>query len=163
MRHAKAEAFGPSDHERVLSPRGVADATAAGAWARESGFLPDRVLVSSAARTRGTWAAFQEGSGCDAEVVVDPGLYPADTDGALDILRATGDEVTNLMMVGHNPTMASLVLLLDDGEADPVVFDRMASGYPTSAITVLEVSTGWADLDVSGARIRDIHVARGAY
>ncbi len=161
MRHAKAEAFAPTDHERVLTDRGVADATAAGRWARENGVLPQRVLVSSAARTRETWDAFSEAAGCHAETVVDPGIYTAGTDAALEILRTVDDEVDRLMIVGHNPTMASLVLMLDDGGADPEVFERLASGYPTSAMAVLEIDGSWADLDVAGARIRDVHVGRG--
>ncbi|MGO4257103.1 SixA phosphatase family protein [Marmoricola sp. RAF53] len=161
MRHAKAEAFAPTDHERVLTERGIADATDAGRWARDAGVLPDQALVSSAARTQETWDAFCEGAGCQAEAVVDPGIYTAGTDAALEILRTVDDDVTRLMIVGHNPTMASLVLMLDDGEADPEVFGRIASGYPTSALAVLEVSCTWADLDVAGARIRDVHVGRG--
>lgn len=161
MRHAKAVAFAATDHERVLSERGVADATAAGRWARDSAVLPDVALVSSAARTQGTWAAFCEGSGCAAEMVVDPGLYSAGTDAALEILRNVEDDVARVMIVGHNPTMASLVLMLDDGGADPDVFARIAAGYPTSALAVLEVTGSWADLDLAGARIRDIHIGRG--
>jgi len=41
MRHAKAEATAPSDHERALAARGRAEAQEAGRWLREQGIVPD--------------------------------------------------------------------------------------------------------------------------
>lgn len=161
MRHGKAEAFAASDHARELTRRGVADATEAGEWARETGALPDHALVSSAARTKGTWQAFCDGSGCDVEAVVDPGLYSGDSDAVLEILRDAPAEAHRVMVVGHNPTMAHLVHLLDDGGADPEVFAQVSAGYPTSALTVLQVEGSWDELDVAGARIKAFHVGRG--
>lgn len=161
MRHAKAEAFAQSDHARELIPRGVADATEAGRWAGEHGYLPDHVLVSSAARTIGTWEAFRSGSRCERDAVVDPGIYSAGTDAALEILRTAPDEARRLMIIGHNPTMAYLVHLLDDGGAEQDLFERVTREYPTSALTVLRVETDWSGLAVGGARIADFHVGRG--
>lgn len=161
MRHAKAEQFGTSDHERVLARRGEADARAAGVWAAASGVLPDHVVVSSAARTQGTWAGFVEGSGATVAPVTDRALYAAGTDGALEIIRSAPQDAGTLMLVGHNPTMEYLVHLLDDGEADPDLFARISAGYPTSALTVLEIAGDWSDVDVGTARIVDFHVARG--
>lgn len=158
MRHAKAEPVADSDHDRRLTARGIADATAAGVWARAGDHVPDHALVSSAERTRGTWHAFADGSGCTAEPAIDRGLYGADPDGALEILRATPDAVRRLLVIGHNPTMASLVHLLDDGAGEPELFARISTGYPTSALTVLEVPGQWADLDLAGARIIAVHL-----
>ena len=117
-------------------------------------------LVSSAARARGTWEAFREGARCGCEPVVDEGIYSAGTDAALEILRTAPDDARRLMIVGHNPTMASLVHLLDDGGAEEELFARVASEYPTAALTVLRVQTDWSELEVGGARITDFHVGR---
>src|SRR4051812_21010657 len=58
LRHAKAEhpAEG-SDFDRRLTTRGLADATAAGAWLASSQLSPDLVLCSPATRTRETWSS----------------------------------------------------------------------------------------------------------
>lgn len=162
MRHAKAEQFAASDHERELAPRGCEDAAEAGRWAAAAGVEPDHVVVSSAARTQGTWRCFSSASGFEPEVVTDRSLYSAGTDGALEILRSVPADVATVMLVGHNPTMAHLVHLLDNGEADPEVFARVSEGYPTAALTVLEVPGPWAELDVASARITDFHVGRGS-
>ena len=161
LRHAKAEPVAASDHERVLTPRGVADAAAAGAWAAAQGHLPDYVVVSSAARTQGTWASFSAAAAITPEVVVDRSLYAAGTDGALEILRTVPEGARSVMLVGHNPTMAYLVHLLDDGEADSEAFAQIGAGYPTSALAVLDVPGAWAEIDVASARITDFHVGRG--
>lgn len=161
LRHAKAEPFASSDHERVLTERGHRDAEQAGGWAREAGVRPDYAVVSSAARTMGTWASFAAGAGLDLEPVVDPSLYGAGTDGALEIINSAPDYAGSLLLVGHNPTMAYLVHLLDDGGADPDVFARVSAGFPTSALAVLEVACTWSELDVGGARITGFHVGRG--
>ncbi len=160
MRHAKAEQFAASDHERKLAPRGERDSVATGAWAATEGYLPDYVVVSTAARTRGTWAGFASGSGSGLEPVFDRSLYGAGTDGALEIVRTAPAEASSVMVIGHNPTMAYLVHLLDDGTADPDIFDRVSSGFPTSAFCVLEVPGAWSDLEVGEARICDFHTPR---
>src|SRR5690349_14981710 len=108
MRHAKAEPFAASDHERELARRGVRDATEAGRWAAEADVLPDYVVVSSAARTQGTWSAFVAGSGVGTDAVTDRALYSAGTDGALEIVRTVPADARTVMLVGHNPTMEVL-------------------------------------------------------
>jgi phosphohistidine phosphatase len=161
LRHAKAEAVAATDHARRLTERGRRDAAEAGRWARAAGVLPDHALVSDAARAQETWAAFRDAADLDLEAELVAGLYPAGTDAALEILRAAPDEATTLMVVGHNPTMAQLVHLLDDGQADPDAFEVVGADFPTSALAVLELTGAWSDLDVAGARIVDAHVGRG--
>ena len=63
------------------------------------------------------------------------------------------------MIVGHNPTMAMLAQLLDDGEGDAAAGERMAGGFPTSAVAVFELNGSWADLEA--ARLTAFHVGRG--
>jgi len=161
LRHAKAEAFSSSDHERVLTGRGHRDAEQAGEWAREAGLAPDHAVVSSAARTRGTWSSFAAGAGLDLDPVIDRSLYGAGTDGALEIINAAPPTARTVLLIGHNPTMAYLVHLLDDGGADADLFARVSEGFPTSALAVLDVPCAWSDLDVAGARITGFHVGRG--
>lgn len=160
MRHAKAEPFATSDHDRVLLARGIGDAQAAGRWAAESEVLPDHVVVSSAARTQGTWSAFAAGARYGLTPVTDRALYSAGTDGALEIIRTAPEGARTLMLVGHNPTMEYLVHLLDDGDADPALFAEVSAGYPTSALTVLEISVEWSEIDVASGRIVHFHVGR---
>jgi phosphohistidine phosphatase len=161
MRHAKAEAVAATDHARRLMERGRRDAAEAGRWARAEGLLPDHAFVSSAARAHETWTAFSEAAGLDLEPALEPGLYTAGPDSALEVLRTAPASAATVMYVGHNPTAAHLVHLLDDGSADPDAFTLLSAGFPTAAVAVLEVPGEWADLEIAGARIAVVHLAGG--
>lgn len=160
MRHAKAEQTGPTDFERRLAQRGLDDARAAGRWLADHDLVPDAVLVSAATRTRQTWEAVADAAGWPDDATYDEGLYDAGTATALDLLRATDDDATTLLVIGHNPTMASLAQLLDDGEGDDAAGNDLATGFPTSAMAVLAVDGGWSDVDEQSARLVAFHVAR---
>lgn len=161
MRHSKAEQSGPSDFERELSDRGVVDATEAGQWLANRGIEPDQALVSTAVRAQQTWEAVNEGGGWDLEGTVDDTLYEAGTESALDLVRETDPAVQTLVVVGHNPTMASLATLLDDGEGDDEAGNEVAVGFPASALAVFSYDGDWADLDEASASVVAFHVGRG--
>ena len=159
IRHAKAEQVAATDYERELTDRGRADAEAAGAWLAKAGVRPDRALVSAAPRAVQTWEALASGAGWSIEADLDRGLYTAGPDTALDLLRTLDEACGCAVIVGHNPTMASLAQLLDDGDGDIRAGNEMATGFPTSAVVVFETSGPWADLD--SARLTAFHVGRG--
>src|SRR6476661_7758966 len=136
MRHAKAEQVAASDVERGLLEPGREDAAEAGSWLAGQGIRPDHALVSAAARTRQTWEALAGAAGWELEAAT-------------------------LVVVGHNPTIAYLAQLLDDGDGDVAASNEMAMGYPTSAVTVMEYDGAWADLGAGTARVLAFHVGRG--
>jgi phosphohistidine phosphatase len=163
LRHAKAEGFAASDHERRLTERGLADAAAAGRWLAEQGLRPDHVLASDARRTQQTAAAVLEAVGQDLPdeaVEASPALYAADVDTALDLLRELPEDAATVLVVGHNPTISVVSALLDDGTGDAAAAAEAAGGHPTAALAVLEVDGSWADLGVAGARLVAFHAAR---
>jgi phosphohistidine phosphatase len=161
MRHAKAEQSGPSDYERQLSDRGVGDAAAAGAWLAARDVVPDQALVSAAVRTQQTWEAVADGAGWDLEGTLEEALYEAGPESALDLIRQTEDHVSILVVVGHNPTMASLAALLDDGEGDDDAGNQMTLGFATGAMAVFAYDGDWKDLDEASATLVAFHVGRG--
>jgi len=162
VRHAKAEAYGPTDLERELAPRGRADAAAAGAWLAEQGVTADAALVSAAARTEQTWDVISGAAGWGVKAELDHALYGADEDGVLDLIRLTDEGVGTLVVVGHNPTMGLLAQLLDDGEGPPEAVDRLMRGYPTSATAVFELPATWERAAMGRARLTLFNVGRGS-
>lgn len=161
MRHARAEQAGPTDLERQLTRSGEQDAAEAGAWLREAGVVPDAALVSAASRAVGTWTAMARAAGWIVEPLVDRGLYTAGPEAALDLIRETTDEVATLVVVGHNPTIATLAQLLDDGDGDPEAGTQMVLDFPAGALAMFEYDGGWGELDWSTARVTGYHVGRG--
>ena len=163
MRHAKAEQAGPSDYERPLAARGHEDAAAAGAWLAARGFVPDHALVSAALRTHETFEHVCRGAGGSwtAAASYDRGLYAAGVDTALDLVRSVDDANEQVLVIGHNPTVAYLAQLLDDGEGDVAAANDLALGFPTSATALFAYTGSWADLAPGTARLTGHHVGRG--
>jgi phosphohistidine phosphatase len=127
----------------------------------EQGVVPDCAYVSAATRTQQTWEAVAEGAGWTLDPTLDPGLYPADPDTALDVLRTIDDGCRAAIVIGHNPTMAYLAQLIDDGEGDVEAGNSMAIGFPTSSLAVFSYDGEWADLGPGAASVTAFHVARG--
>ncbi|MFC4784959.1 SixA phosphatase family protein [Nocardioides sp. MAHUQ-72] len=153
IRHATAEQLAASDIERELVEPGRQDALEAGAWLASAGVRPEHALVSAATRARQTWELVASAAGWVLEACVDQGLYNAGPETALDLMRLTPEAAGTLVVVGHNPTIAYLANLLDDGEGDQDAANRMAMGYPAGAVTLFEYDGAWADLDTGTARL----------
>jgi phosphohistidine phosphatase len=169
LRHAKSSyPSGVVDHERPLGARGVVDARAAGAWIRDHVGLPDRVIVSSALRTRQTWILASaemgfpasDGAGGADQLTVEPRVYEAWVPTLIDVLRELPDEVTTALLVGHNPGCENLVHDLAR-DSDPAAAAALALKYPTSGIAVLDLEGDWASLGPRTARLVEFAVPRG--
>ena len=122
LRHAKTEHDAPSGHDqdRRLDERGRLDAAALGTWIARHPPLPDTVLVSTAVRAQQTWEIARDAMK-DAvqqrppqpQVELLDELYGAEPAQLLRIIRLA--EVTGparLMVIGHNPGMHELALML---------------------------------------------------
>ena len=161
LRHAKAEQRGwDNDHERELTGRGRRDAAAAGHWLVEHGIGVDEVLCSTSERTQqtteGVWA-----SGCpEGEVHLDRRIYLASPERLLEVIREADEDADVLMVVGHAPGIPSLAELLCDGEGSVEGHRKMAEGFPTCAVAVLQYAGRWSDLDFGEARLERFHVCR---
>lgn len=151
LRHAKAEPLSTSDAARRLAPRGLADAGAVRDWWCERGLAPDRVVVSTAARTRQTWELAGVG---DAAPEYDERVYEAAVEDLREVIAETGPDVQVLVVVGHNPGIERLAWELDDS---PEARAQTDPGMPTSGLAVFEVA-GW---DLTGAQLVELAAPRG--
>jgi phosphohistidine phosphatase len=136
MRHGKAEAAiaGGEDFGRRLADRGAREAAAMARTLAGRGFIPELALVSSARRTRETWAAVQPAFP-DTEVRIERGLYLAEAE---DIwTSATLEAAGAILIIGHNPGLHELVLRLLWEAGSPAGPTAEAHrGYPTTAAIV---------------------------
>ena len=161
MRHAAAEPGGDSDVDRELTGSGYHDALEAGRWLAGAGFTPDAALVSAARRAASTWLALAEGGSFEAVPAYSQTLYNASPETTLDLLRETADESVSLVVVGHNPTIAYLAQLLDDGTGDDEAQTQMATGFPAGALARFEFTGRWSELELASARLVGFHVGHG--
>jgi phosphohistidine phosphatase len=138
FRHGKAEAESASgeDFDRRLTARGERESAETGAALADMGLTPDVVLVSPAARARGTWAA-AEASFPNARVEFDAQLYHADSAAVRHAAERAGKGVGTVMVVGHNPGLQELtVRLLGEGSAPAGLVSRAQRQFPTAAAAV---------------------------
>lgn len=161
LRHAKS-AWPPdvADSERPLAPRGRRDAPAAGRWLREADCVPELVVCSPARRTRQTWDLVAAQLGVTTPVTHDARIYAASAGELLGVVREVPAQVRTLLLIGHNPGVQELVLMLA-GEADGYALEQTRTKFPTSAIAVLYVPGVWSSLEPGAARLAEMVVPRG--
>lgn len=157
MRHAKSSWDDPrlSDHARPLNPRGRAAAAAMRRMMQQTGLAPDMVLVSSARRTLQTLEALEP---WDETPLVEPldALYLADPAQLLQVLHGVAETVRSVLVLGHNPGLHDLALLLVGPGEDPaqgVDRRRLREGFPSGALAEFSVPGSWAGLGEGGARL----------
>jgi phosphohistidine phosphatase len=160
FRHAKSAWPDVADHERPLAPRGQRDAPVMGAWLRDAGLVPDRVLCSTARRARETWQLAETGVGAAPPVVFERGVYESAAPGLLTLIRGTPAAVRTLLVIGHNPTIEDLALSLTAPMPGNSALDRMRVKFPTAAIAVLEFPGTWPDLAARRARLTAFVIPR---
>ena len=128
MRHAKSSwtEEGKTDFERSLNKRGRRVAPQMGAFAKEQGLVPDRIVSSSATRAHETTMLFAESCGVeDSKIEYVKDLYHAPAEEYLELLTRYDQAVVGmLMIVGHNPGLEELVYQLG----------RLYEPMPTCAI-----------------------------
>lgn len=152
LRHAKTETDAPSghDHDRRLDDRGRSDAAEIGRWIGRNPPFPDLVLVSTAVRARQTWdlvwEAMQDRVPAPEVEIVDD-IYGAEPTQLLRMVRmASASDPNRLMLVGHNPGMHELALMLA-GNGDKAARKALEENLPTSGLAVLDFDTDdWTEV-----------------
>jgi phosphohistidine phosphatase len=120
---------------------------------RERGIVLDLVLVSPAARTKQTLARAEEGFGKKFNSVEDRAIYLAETETLVDLVRGAPANADRLMIIGHNPGMHELVLVLTGGPDD--LREEVAHKYPTGALAEISFDVGdWPGVAPGTGRLR---------
>ena len=161
MRHAKSDwPVGVPDLDRPLSQRGTRNAEAAGRWIAGTLAKPDRIVVSTARRTRETWDLVSSAAGFDPESAeFDPRVYAASWWDLLDLVRETPAQAQSLMLIGHNPSMEDLAEELAD-TGKPEFLRQLRAKFPTSAVAVLTSDEPWPKWGSRTATLENFGIPR---
>ena len=154
LRHAKSDhgsLFG-GDRARPLNQRGRQATGLIGGYVRQRELMPELVLCSTAVRARETW------EGVAAELEAAPpvehrqGLYLASPGEILEEISCCDDSVGSVLVIAHNPGLASLALALANGAELPA----KQAKFPTCALAEFELdSPCWTDVQPARATLRD--------
>lgn len=161
VRHAKSAWDDPAlaDHDRPLAERGERALPRLRAHLDGAGLRPDHVLCSSARRTRQTLDGIRPLVPAGVPIEVDRGFYLASAPAILDRVRRLGDAVACAWVIGHNPTMQDLGLLLA-GDGDPGDLEQLRRKLPTGAAVTLSFDGAWSGLAAGRADLDDLFTPR---
>lgn len=126
-------------------------------WTKEHGVRPELVLCSNATRARQTLERVLPGLG-EPTVWVEVTLYAAAADTLLARVRALPEDVGTAMIVGHNPGLMELLLLL---AAPGPLRKQASSNLPTGALAELEIDADrWFDVTPAQATLTEFVLPR---
>lgn len=168
LRHAKSGWDDPvaRDFDRPLNPKGQRAAAMVGRHMKSLGLAFDRVVASPAVRVVETLDHVGRGYASDLAPAWDQRIYLASTATLLDVIHGLPDDVDHVLLVGHNPGLEELVLLLvPDGGA---LRDRAEIKFPTATLAEMRFDTAdWGDVKAGSAtltrfvRPRDLDASLG--
>jgi phosphohistidine phosphatase len=126
-------------------------------WAKKHGVRPQLVVCSSAVRARQTLEGVLPGLG-EPTVWVEVTLYAAGVETLLARVRGLPEEIDEAMLVGHNPGLMELLLLL---AAPGPLRERARENLPTGALAELEMDVRhWGDVSPGAARLTEFVLPR---
>jgi phosphohistidine phosphatase len=143
LRHAKSSWADPTlpDPERPLAPRGRRDAKRIANHLLRRRIEPELVLCSSAVRTRETLELIRPALAAASTVTLEQELYAASAEELLERLRTLPDTVASVLLIGHNPGLHQLSLVLASAGSE---LERLEAKFPTAALATLTfANTTW--------------------
>jgi phosphohistidine phosphatase len=141
LRHAKSSWEDPQadDHDRPLASRGHTAARLMAEHLRRAGIRPSLVLCSSARRARETLDELA----LEGEVRIERELYGGSAGQLLERLQRLPDPVESSMLIGHNPAIQTLAVILAGGGTQ---LARIQRKFPTGALAALTFAGDWRGL-----------------
>ncbi len=147
MRPAEAkEARQVDDIFRELTNKGIQEAEEAAQFLENHKI--DKILVSSAKRTRQTAEIIQNKVKCTKFEVL-PELYASTSEKIIDIISKQENQDTTILVIAHNPGIFNTALKLV--EHDSLKYDSLIeSGMPTAKIISLDLPElrYWSDISL---------------
>ena len=161
LRHLKStrDVVDVPDHDRPLAPRGRRAGELIRGHLAAVGASPQLVLCSSAVRAVETWECVRDGLSGGPRLEVEDGLYLASSESLLSRLGRVADDVTSVLVIGHNPGIGNLALgLAGTGAGDAL--ERMGDKYPTGGLATLTFEGPWPALGWGDAELAEFVVPR---
>jgi len=144
---------GMDDRARKLIERGRKDSAIIGAYMAANALVPDRVLVSPAARTVETWKFTAKAFRPIPASVTAKRLYDATPSSIISLIKKIPAAAHTLMVIGHNPGLHELgLMLIASGNVDAC--KRLQEKLPTAGLVIIDFSfDDWRKLKLQSGRL----------
>ena len=138
LRHAKSDWASPllADHDRRLAERGQRASTIMKDFFETTNKNFDIVLSSTALRAVETIEIIKP-SIKDTDIIYKKDLYTFDDQMMLEFISKITDDVSSVLIVGHNPAIQETVLRLSDCDQNSNLLNSVEHKYPTAAFCTL--------------------------
>lgn len=150
LRHAKSGWDAPveRDFDRPINARGRRGAALMGDYWRGQGWALDWIIASPAVRVTETLDHFLPAAGFAAlEPHWERRVYLASGATLLDVVRETGALGDHLLLVGHNPGLEDLAMMLVPADPDHTARTALEEKLPTASLVRIHLPiTQWRDL-----------------
>lgn len=157
LRHAKSSwtQIGSTDFERPLNDRGRQSAPQIGRYMADNDLTPAQIYSSPAVRAKTTTQlTLDEISGAPAPIF-DQALYDGGPESLFNTIATASDDLSPLLVVGHNPTIHAMSLsLCRNGNAEAL--KRLSTKYPTGALAIIDFELDhWSEITGGSGQLRD--------
>lgn len=158
LRHAKSNWDDPerTDFDRPLAARGRKAAPKMGLYMAHYGVTPQEIICSSAVRARETLGLILPHLRVTGDCIVrlEKGLYEAKgADALIRRLKAVQPGPRRLLIVGHNPSLQDLALMLASPKEASRQLEALHEKFPTCGLAVLRFKLNDWDKIAPGAGI----------
>ncbi len=132
------------DFDKPLTSLGEKQANNLGKNINELGIKPDLFVSSPALRAKTTAQIIAKQIDYKKEIVFNENIYKAQMNELKEIVSYTYDEVENLFLVGHNPSLTALLLHLTD----------FKEKFTMSSFACIEFDcSSWIDISPNNAKL----------
>ncbi len=155
VRHAKTEegSIEKRDFDRVLTNRGLQDATRLGKYYNSKGIKPDQIISSDAARAFATAELMASQMGYElSRIHINHEIYEASVRTLFQLVSSLKDEWDSVMIVGHNPPINYLSEYLTGAD-----IGHTRTG---SCATIKFDTDSWAEVSQNSGTLEEYVVAK---
>ncbi len=155
LRHAKSGDDGTvaRDFDRPLNAKGRRAARVMGRHMRDAALRFDAVIASPATRVAETLQEVESGYGGGLAPQRGRRVYLATRDELLDVVQGVPDRAESILLVGHNPGLEQLVLMLVPNGADGAR-GEVDIKYPIAALAEMTFPVDhWEDVGEGGGSL----------
>jgi phosphohistidine phosphatase len=124
------------DRDRRLEARGRGESRQMADYLVQHALRPDRVIVSSAQRTRETWEHMAPAFAAAPPVDYDDRLYESSPKNILEVVKEADRSANALLVIGHNPGLHDVARLLLAPRAQDA--HQLHAGLPTAGLVVID-------------------------
>ena len=150
VRHAKSSWSNPDlrDSERPLNKRGHRNAPEMGQRLRKKEVSPDLLISSKANRSITTARYIAREINYPVEsILIEEALYHRGVREMIGFIQSLEDDITSVMIFGHNPGFTSLVNYLTGSD----IYNIPTAGIATCSFEL----ENWADIDYRTGVLKD--------